>query len=235
MKAGGLSVTDVVPIRVLIADDMMPIRDYLSMVLAHEPDMNIVATVESGTDAVSLAKSLQPNVVLMDIEMETPRAGVDAIRTLNQELPDIRCVVLTHFCDDNTVFAAFEAGAVDYVFKNASVSEILESIRAAAQGRSYLRPQIARMITSEFRAMRSEREALVNTLNIVYRLTPTELSILRLLAEGKTKAEITKLRHVEASTIRTHVNNILKKFDEATVADVVERLRRLGIFDIFMG
>lgn len=223
------------PIRVLVADDMAPIRDYLSMIIGHESDMEIVGVVESGERAFTLASKNPPDVALMDIEMETPRAGVETIRRLAKALPEIRCVVLTHFFDDNTVFAAFESGAVDYVLKDASGAELLEAVRAAAVGRSFIRPQIARMIRKEFQALRSERSALVDTLNVVYRLTPTELTFLRLLAEGKSKQEIATLRHVESSTIRTHVGNILKKFGEDSVEAVVHRLNRLNIFEVFRG
>lgn len=221
------------PIRVIIADDMLPIREYLNMVLGHEPDMEIVATVGSGAEALNTALETSPDVVLMDLEMETPRAGVDAIRSLARQAPNIRCVVLTHFGDDETVFAAFEAGAVDYVLKNSSAAEILEAVRSAARGMSPIRPQVAQMIRSEFRAMRKERADLVATLNVVYKLTPTELELLRLLAEGKTQKQIAQMRCVAPSTVRTHVANILKKFDEPSVREVVNRLRRLGIFDIF--
>jgi DNA-binding NarL/FixJ family response regulator len=221
------------PIRLLIADDMVPIREYLSMVLGHETDMEIVATVGTGAAAVERALVTQPDVLLMDLEMETPRAGVDAIKTLAIQAPGMRSVVLTHFSDDDTVFAAFEAGASDYVLKNSSAGEILEAVRAAAKDMSPVRPQIARMIRAEFRALRSERATLVATLNIVYRLTPTELKVLRLLAEGKDKNEIAKQQCVESSTLRTHIGNILKKFDESSVKDVVNRLRNLGIFEIF--
>jgi DNA-binding NarL/FixJ family response regulator len=220
-------------IRLIIADDMLPIREYLSMVLSHEPDMKVIDSVGTGAEAVERALVSHPKVLLMDIEMETPRAGVDAIRTLAAKDPNIHCVVLTHFSDDDTVFAAFEAGAVDYVLKDSSAAEILEAVRAAAQNMSPLRPRIARMIREEFRALRSERSALVSTLNIVYQLTPSELWLLRLLAEGKTRSQIAGIKHIEPSTIRTHIANILKKFDESSVNDVVERLRRLGIFDIF--
>jgi DNA-binding NarL/FixJ family response regulator len=165
--------------------------------------------------------------------METPRAGVEAIRALSNEAPSIRCVVLTHFEDDETVFSAFEAGAVDYVLKNSSAAEILEAVRSAARGMSPIRPRIAQMIRAEFRAMRTERMALVSTLNIVYKLTPTELDILQLLAEGKTQSQIAEIRVVAPSTIRTHVANILKKFDESSVKDVVARLQKLGIFEVF--
>jgi DNA-binding NarL/FixJ family response regulator len=221
-------------IRVLIAEDVMPIREYLYMVVGHEPDMEVVGRVGTGTEAVVAGFRDKPDVVLMDLEMETPRAGVDAIQAITARLPETRCIVLTHFSDDGTVYAAFEAGAVDYVLKNASVAEIVEAIRAAYQNLSPLRPQIARMIRTEFKALRMERSMLIDTLNVVYKLTPTELSLLRLLAEGKSKNEIATMRRVEASTIRTHVGNILKKFDEPSVTDVVTRLRRLGIFEIFL-
>lgn len=221
------------PIRILIADDMQPIRDYLGTVLSHEPDMQVIGTVGTGAEAVASALSDPPDVALIDIEMETPRAGIEAIKTLAGAAPKARCVVLTHFCDDETVFAAFEAGAVDYVLKNSSAAEILEAVRAAARDMSPIRPQVARMIRAEFKALRSQRVSLIKTLNTVYKLTPTELSLLRLLAEGMTQSQICAMRHVEASTVRTHVGNILKKFEEASVHDVVERLRSLGVFEIF--
>ncbi len=222
-------------IRLIVADDMLPIREYLSMVLSHEPDMKVIDAVGTGAAAVERALDTHPEVLLMDLEMETPRAGVDAIRTLAVKDPGIRSIVLTHFSDDDTVFAAFEAGAVDYVLKDSSAAEILEAVRAAARNMSPLRPRVARMIREEFRVLRSERNALVSTLNIVYQLTPSELELLRLLAEGKNKSQIAAVKHVESSTIRTHIANILKKFDEPSVNDVVERLRRLGIFAIFTG
>src|SRR5690554_2549054 len=121
-------------IGVVIADDMLPIREYLQTVLDHEPDMEIIAAVGSGKEAVATALNAYernqstPHVVLMDLEMETPRAGVEAIEILSQKAPEIRCVVLTHFADDETVFNAFEAGAVDYLLKDASVAEILEAV-----------------------------------------------------------------------------------------------------------
>lgn len=220
-------------IRVLIADDVLPIREYLNMVLSHEPDMEVLEVVASGSEAVAKALITKPDVVLIDLEMETPRAGVEAIRVLTVKAPQIRSVVLTHFEDSDTVFAAFEAGAVDYLLKNASVSEILEAVRAAARDQSPIRSQVAKLIRAEFQAMRSERTTLVAALNIVYKLTPTELSLLCLLAEGKTQREIAQIRHIESTTVRTHIGNILKKFNDHSVQDVVKKLKPLGIFEVF--
>ena len=196
------------PIRLLIADDMDPIREYLNMVLGHEPDMQIIGSVATGKEALELAVKTKPDVMLLDVEMETPKAGVEVIRALSEKKLNIRCVILTHFGDDETVPP--EAGAVDYVLKNASAAEILESVRSAACDMSPIRPQVAHMIREEFRVMRAERASLISTLNIVYKLTPTELALLRLLAEGKTQKEIAEIRYVAPSTIRTHVANILK-------------------------
>lgn len=221
-------------IRLLVAEDMLPIREYLNMILANEPDMKVLDCVSTGTAAVQQSLEMRPNVVLMDLEMETPRAGIDAIKILTDQASEIRCIVLTHFCDDETVYAAFEAGAVDYIFKNSSAVEILEAIRAAFQDMSPIRPRIAKLIREEFRSLRYERFNLVATLNTVYKLTPTELSLLRLMAEGKTQTQIASLRHVEASTIRTHVGNILKKFGKNSIQEVVLILKRLDIFDIFI-
>lgn len=222
------------PIRLLIADDMLPIREYLNMVLSHEPDMKIVASVDSGALAVKQALEFKPDVVLIDIEMETPQAGIEAIKEISAKAPEIKSVVLTHFKNQENVFAAFEAGAVDYIIKDSSASETLEAIRAAAHDQTIIRPRIASLLRAEFKALRSERNSLIATLNIIYKLTPTELDLLRLLAEGKTPSQITEIRHIEASTFRTHVGNILKKFKASSVRDVVSQLRHLGIFDIFI-
>ncbi|MGE5605582.1 MAG: response regulator [Bacteroidota bacterium] len=220
-------------IRVMIANDTLTVREYLTTVLSHEPDMKIVCSVGSGALAVEQALMLKPDVVLIDIEMETPWAGIDAIRTLAAKAPKIRSIVYTHLTNDEAIFAAFEAGAVDYLLKNSSATQTLEAIRAAAQDKTTIRPEIAELIREEFRALRSERATLVNTLKNVYKLTPTELELLKLFAEGKTPGQIIALRHIEASTFRTHVGNVLKKFKASSVRDVVFQLKHLGVFEIF--
>lgn len=220
-------------IRVLIANNQLQVREYLTMVLSHEPDMKIVGSVESSTLAVEQSLKLKPNVVLIDIRMETSLAGLNAIRTLTEKAPDIRSVVYTHLSNEEMVFTAFEAGAVDFLNMNSSAIETLTAIRAAAKDQTVIRPEIARLIREEFRALRSERASLVSTLNIVYKLTPTELELLKLCAEGKTQSQILALKHIEASTFRTHVGNVLKKFKAGSVRDVAVKLKNMGIFDTF--
>mgnify|MGYP001209101065 CR=1 FL=1 len=222
------------PIRILIAIDTLSIREYLNMVLSHEPDMKIVNSVGNAALALEQALTLKPNVVLIDIEMGTIRAGIDTIRTLAAKAPDIRVLVFSHLTYEETVLAAFEAGAVDYLPNNSSVIETLAAIRAAVQEHPPIRPEIARLIRKEFRTLRSQRANLVATLNTVYKLTPTELELLKLFAEGKTPSQIITMRQIEASTFRTHVGNMLKKFKANSVGDVVYQLKHLGVFEAFI-
>lgn len=222
------------PIRVLIANDKPSFKEYLNMILSHEPDMKILDFIGNSTLATEQALMLKPNVVLIDLDLETPQAWFEAIRTLTAKAPEIRSIVFSHSTSDETVFAAFEAGAVDYLIKNSSVIQTLASIRAAAQDQTAIRPEIARLIRKEFRLLRSERAALVSTLNIVYKLTPTELELLKLFAEGKTKTQILAMKHIEPSTFRTHVGNVLKKFKAGSVRDVAFQLKHLGIFEMYL-
>ena len=221
------------PIRVLIANDKPPFNEYLNMILSHEPDMKILGFIGNSVLAAEQALILKPNVILIDLDLETPQAGFEAVRTLAAKAPEIRPIVFSHSTNEETVFAAFEAGAVDYLIKNFSVTQTLTSIRAAAQDKTAIRPEIARLIRKEFRLLRSERATLVSTLNIVYKLTPTELELLKLFAEGKTKSQILAMKHIEPSTFRTHVGNVLKKFKAGSVRDVAVQLKHLGIFEVY--
>jgi DNA-binding NarL/FixJ family response regulator len=211
-------------IRLLIGENMFSFRDYLCMALSHEPDMEIVAIACSGIETVERALATKPDVAILEAEMATFRDGVKAIQTINSRMPSLRSVILTNYNDDNTIYAAFEAGAIDYLLKNSSLKEILEAIRAAANDQSPLRPQIASIIRSEFKALRRERSNLIVTLNMAYRLTPTELKILCMLSEGKNKYEIARLQSRKLSTVKTHIEHIFKKLGAHSFKDIMNFL-----------
>ena len=220
-------------IRLIIADDMVPIREYLRMILSREPDMKVIDAVGTGSKAVDRSLIVRPDVLLLDLEMETPRAGIEAIHTLAAPGSRIRCVVLTHYRDEDMLFAAFEAGAADYILKDSPTAEIVEAVRMAAHDQRPIRPLVARMIRDELRDLRSELDVSVVTLQIIFNLSSKDLGILRLLANGKDENEIGRLQWVEASIIRNHVRNLLKKFNEPSIADLINRFSRLGILGIF--
>ena len=227
-------------IRVLIAEDMEPIRRKYVKIINSSEDLQVVSDVESGEDAVKQAKETKPDVILMDIEMETPDAGIRATQRILQDDPGIRIIILTVYEEDELIFTAFQLGVCDYILKNngtreefsdACQEEILGSIRNAFENNCPLRPEIASRILGEFKRVRSYETSFLYAVNIVSSLTTTELEILGLLLEGKSRREICKLRQVEMSTVKTQIHNILLKFDKTSMDEVIDMIRTMNLSD----
>jgi len=196
------------PIRVLIADDQRVVRDGLSMLVGLIDGVEVVGTACDGEEAVELAQSEIPHVVLMDLGM--PRmGGTEATRAIRSALPDTRVLVLTTYADDQSLFPALQAGAQGYLTKDASAEEIEQAIRALAAGRTHLDPAIQqRLVTAvldEKPIPAAEAQPLPDS------LTPREAEVLKLIAEGRSNAEIAETLVVSAATVKTHVNRIFYK------------------------
>lgn len=214
-------------IKVLIAEDMEPIRrKYVKIINASE-DLEVVSDVESGEEAVKQAKERKPDVILMDIEMETPDAGIRATQRILQDNPDVRIIILTVYEEDELIFTAFQLG----VLKNASQEEIIKSIHNAYENHCPLRPEIASRILGEFKRVRSYETSFLYAVNIVSTLTTTELEILGLLLEGKTRKEICSLRQVEMSTVKTQIHNILQKFNKTSMDEIIDMINNMNLND----
>src|SRR5689334_4229549 len=136
---------DAAPVRVIVADDQKVVRDGLSLLLGMLPGIEVIGTAVDGTDAVRQAAAAAPDVVLMDLSMPNCD-GVEATRLIALEQPDVRVVVLTAFCDDDTVFAALRAGARGYLTKNASAGEILQALSAVRAGDVQMDPSVQRRL-----------------------------------------------------------------------------------------
>ena len=218
-------------IKVLIAEDMEPIRrKYVKIINASE-DLEVVSDVESGEEAVKQAKERKPDVILMDIEMETPDAGIRATQRILQDNPDVRIIILTVYEEDELIFTAFQLGVCDYILKNASQEEIIKSIHNAYENHCPLRPEIASRILGEFKRVRSYETSFLYAVNIVSTLTTTELEILGLLLEGKTRKEICSLRQVEMSTVKTQIQNILQKFNKTSMDEIIDMINNMNLND----
>ena len=216
-------------IKVLIAEDMEPIRrKYVKIINASE-DLEVVSDVESGEEAVKQAKERKPDVILMDIEMETPDAGIRATQRILQDNPDVRIIILTVYEEDELIFTAFQLGVCDYILKNASQEEIIKSIHNAYENHCPLRPEIASRILGEFKRVRSYETSFLYAVNIVSTLTTTELEILGLLLEGKTRKEICSLRQVEMSTVKTQIHNILQKFNKTSMDEIIDMINNMNL------
>jgi NarL family two-component system response regulator LiaR len=191
-------------IHILIADDHAIVREGLRALIDTERGMELVGEAADGVEAVLRARSLQPDVILLDLVM--PRKdGIEAIGEIKQENPEARILVLTSFAEDDKVFPAIKAGALGYLLKDSSPQELLQAIREVYRGESSLHPTIARKVIGELNRP-SE-----NLLPTEEPLTEREVEVLSLVARGLSNQEIADRLVVSERTVRTHVSNILGK------------------------
>jgi DNA-binding NarL/FixJ family response regulator len=191
------------PIRVLIADDHPIVRQGLEVVLAAQPDMELVAEATNGEEAVRLAQEAQPDIIIMDLKMPV-KDGLTAIEEISQAQLPARILVLTSFPDDDNVFTAIKVGAMGFLLKDSPPEDLLEAIRTVHRGESALHPTIARKLVQEIK--RPPKLPLAEE-----PLTPRELDVLYCLAQGLSNREIAKKLVISIRTVTTHVRNILDK------------------------
>ena len=195
-------------IRVLIADDHQVVREGLSAVLKMKEDIEVVGLAKDGVDAVEKARQLLPDVVLMDISM--PRMnGVEATREIKRENPHIGVVVLTMYDEEDYIFDLVKAGATGYLLKDADSTQIAKAIRAVAHGESLIHPTVASKILTEFSLLAQGKGRKPGRLE--HDLTDREITVLRLVAEGKTNKEIANDLDLSEKTVKNHVRNIFHK------------------------
>jgi len=200
------------PIRVLVADDHEMFRRGLTIVLESEGDIVVVGEAPDGEAAVAKAAELAPDVILMDVRM--PHLdGIGATRRIRQAFPTSRIIMLTVSDDEEDLFEAIKAGANGYLFKEVSIEEVADTVRAVMAGASLLSPAMAAKLVSEFGAV---AEAAIpgeepTELTSSTGLTQQELDVLKRVARGGTTGDIATELAVTESTVRNHVANILAK------------------------
>jgi DNA-binding NarL/FixJ family response regulator len=196
-------------IRLLIADDQVMVREGFSALLDAQPDLDVVGTAGSGTEAVTLARRLKPDIVLMDVRMPG-MDGIEATRRLNEPWPGWaqppRVLVLTTFDLDDYVYEALRAGASGFLLKDAPADDLVRAVRVVSSGDALLAPSVTRRLVQEF-ARRPRRPASSS----LRQLTSRETDVLRLVARGLSNAEIAEELFVAEQTVKSHVSRLFGK------------------------
>ena len=213
-------------IRLLLVDDQALFREGLHTLLSLHEDLKVVGEAGNGLEALAAADALRPDVVLMDLRMPV-LDGVATTRRLLAAHPTTRVIVVTTFDDDELVFDGLRAGAVGYLLKDVSSDKLVEAIRAAARGESFLQPSIAAKVLAEFN--RLEHSAAPPPPPLAEPLSERELEILRLLAAGDSNKEIAAALYITEGTVKNHVTNILGKLDARDRTQAALRARELGL------
>ncbi len=204
------------PIKVLLVDDHKIVRQGVRAYLQTLADIQIVAEADSGAAAVSAVEHSRPDVVLMDREMPGELDGVAATRQIRKLYPKTQVIVVTSHHQDEYIFPAVRAGAISYLLKDVEPGELADAIRKAAHGEAVLDSRVASRIIRELQGLRKDE------VNPFTELSEREFDVLRLIAAGKSNAEIAETLVIGESTVKTHISNILKKLhlDDRTQAAV---------------
>jgi NarL family two-component system response regulator LiaR len=198
-------------ITVLIVDDQQLVRWGVRTFLATQADMSVVGEAASGEEALRMAASLAPDVALMDLIMPG-MDGVETTRRLTLISPRTQVIVLTSYHEDEHIFPAIRAGALSYLLKDVSTDELAEAVRRAARGEAVMHPHVAARLVQELRASQQPKPlGTAETPGMLGLLSEREQEVLRLIADGRSNAEIAEQLVISEFTVKRHVSNILGK------------------------
>ena len=220
-------------IKVLICDDMTYICDFFEMLLNNSKNCVCVGKAYNEADAISLTEKLKPDIILLDVQMDSDDSGLHLIPILSEKNRESKIIIISVHEDNHTVFEAIKRGAKDYFIKNQPADEILDIIQKVYEGRNELRTTIAQKLVHQYEVIEKRQESLLYMFNNMLVLSQRELEILRDLCDDKSYAEIAARYHIEEVTVRTHVNRILKKLEYKKISTLIEHLNKIRVFDLF--
>ncbi len=203
-------------VKVILADDHRIVREGLHSLLEKEPDMEVVGEADNGRATVEMARDLKPDVIVMDITMPELN-GIEATRQVLAGAPGVRVLALSMHSDKRFVAGVLGAGATGYLLKDCALEELVRAIRVVVADQTYLSPGIAGIVVKGYMRYLPEAEN-----SMLSALTAREREVLQLLAEGKTVKEIGYTLHLSVKTVETHRQQIMKKLDIRTVAELTK-------------
>ena len=211
-------------IRILLADDHKLMRAGLRLVVDQQPDLTVVGEADDGRQAVELATSLKPNVVVMDIGMPNLN-GIEAARQIREVCPDAAVVMVSMHSDEGYVLRALSAGARAYLLKDSATTDLVTAIHAVVEGKSFFSPAVSRVLLQDY-MRKLQRSGAEDSYDL---LSPREREVLQLVAEGKSNKEVASLLNLSVFTVETHRAKIMQKLNLKGVPELILYAVRKGI------
>ena len=212
------------PYEVLLVDDHQIMRDGIKAILRHTEDLRVMGEAETGLDAVQICRRSRPDLILMDIGLPGLN-GVETTQEILRYFPEAKVVILSMYDDEQSVVSAIRAGARAFVLKKASDADLLDALRTVAKGGSYLSPQVSGRLLN--RIQRGDLES--TSAPGLDQLSPRELQVLRMVAEGKTSKEIAVLLDLGLQTVRSYRKTMMKKLGVNNVAGLTQLALATGV------
>jgi len=211
--------------RILLVDDHKIMRDGIKAILKRGEEFQVAGEAENGADAVQLARRTQPDIVLMDIGLPGLN-GIEATTEILRHCPNTKVIILSMYDDEHSVVSAIRSGARAFVLKKASDADLLDALRTVAKGGSYLSPQVSDRLLNRIQRGSLDAKALPASLE---KLSPRELQVLRLVAEGKTSKEIAVVLDLGLQTVRSYRKTMMKKLNVNNVAGLTQLALAAGL------
>jgi len=211
-------------IRILLADDHQLMRSGVRLMLEREADLTVVGEASDGREAVSLAKSLKPEVVVMDIGMPNLN-GIEAARQMTQENAELAVVMVSMHSDETYVLRALKAGARGYLLKDSAEADLIKAVHAVAGGKSFFSPAVSRLLLDDY-VRKLKRTGTEDAYDL---LTPREREILQLIAEGKSNKDVANLLDLSVYTVESHRSNLMEKLNIKGLPELILYAVRRGI------
>lgn len=211
-------------IRILLADDHQLMRSGIRLMLEREADLSVVGEAGDGREAVALAKSLRPDVVVMDIGMANLN-GIEAALQMTGDRPEIAVVMLSMHSDESYVLRALKAGARGYLLKDSAEADLIKAVHAVAGGKSFFSPAVSKVLLDDY--VRKLRRS--GTEDAYDLLTPREREVLQLIAEGKSNKDIANLLNLSVYTVESHRANLMEKLNVRGLPELILYAVRKGI------
>ncbi len=213
------------PFSIVLVDDHKIMRDGIKAILQHTAEFTVVGEAESGVDAVQVCKELRPDIVMMDISLPGLN-GIEATVELLRHCPSSKVLILSMYDDEHSVVSAIRSGARAFVLKKASDNDLLDALRTVAKGGSYLSPQVSDQLLRRIQRGDIESKAVPSALES---LSPRELQVMRLVAEGRTSKEIADLLDLGLQTVRSYRKTLMKKLGVNNVAGLTQVALAAGL------